>query len=77
MTDNETNPIEGKTIIDIRPMSSEEKHREGWSHYEGAIPVLELSDGQILYPSTDPEGNGPGALFGYYDETDTPFFINP
>ncbi len=38
----------------------------GW--HTGSIhanpPVFELDDGTLIYPSADPEGNGPGAIFG-------------
>lgn len=53
----------GSTIIDIRPMTSDEMEAEGWRKRE--IPmVLVLSSGTILYPSMDTEGNDAGALFG-------------
>lgn len=55
--------IVGSTIIDIRPMTSEEMKAEGWQKNE--IPmVLVLSSGTILYPSQDTEGNDAGSLFG-------------
>ena len=55
----------GATVKAIRPMTSRELKAEGWSFSQWHIPtVIELSDGSILYPSQDEEGNGPGALFG-------------
>ena len=59
--------MEGKTIVDVRSMTDEEIEAEGWttSNTHGAAPiVLELDDGSLIFPSQDPEGNGPGALFG-------------
>lgn len=53
----------GRKIVDVRSMTEEEAEREGWYGHITA-PVLELEDGTTLFPSRDPEGNGPGALFG-------------
>ena len=51
----------GKTIANIRPMTAEEMNGYGWDGYPP--PVLVLSDGTKLFPSIDPEGNGPGTLY--------------
>jgi hypothetical protein len=51
----------GKTIKAIRPMTKQEQKQQYWDH--GAI-AIELDDGTALYASRDPEGNGPGAMFG-------------
>jgi hypothetical protein len=65
MESDEDDSIDGQRIVSVREMTDEELEREGWQAYHGASPaVLELESGSILYPSTDPEGNGPGALFG-------------
>lgn len=49
-------------------MTEEEMDREGW-YARGVNPVaLELDDGTVIYPSQDPEGNGPGDLFGFDGE---------
>lgn len=54
--------LEGKTIEKVRPMTDGELPE----HWHGEHPVvLVLDDGTKLYPSSDPEGNGPGALFGH------------
>ena len=46
-------------------MTNEEAERDGWGiGRHGPPPVIVLDDGTLLYPSRDPEGNGPGALFG-------------
>ena len=52
---------EGRKIKAMRPMTQQEFEEEGWDRGTTAI---ELDDGTVLYPSQDPEGNGPGALFG-------------
>lgn len=54
----------GLRCTNIRYMTSEEMEREGWTHIYAEVPVIEFSDGSIIYPSTDPEGNGPGMIFG-------------
>jgi hypothetical protein len=60
--------LEGRTIVAVRKMRPAEAKREGWDlrWAHGAPPVLVLDDGQVIYPSQDDEGNGPGALFGAY-----------
>ena len=55
----------GRTIRDVRRMTPDELAAEAWDAGPGDCPVaLVLDDGTRLYPSRDPEGNGPGALFG-------------
>ena len=55
----------GKRIVAIREMTSAELANEGWTLGRGeAAPVIVLDDGTLLYPSRDPEGNGPGEFFG-------------
>ena len=57
--------IVGKKIVDIRPMTKQETKDEYWEEtMNGPATVLVLDDGTLLYPSQDPEGNGPGAIFG-------------
>jgi hypothetical protein len=53
--------VTGQKIVKVRPMTEEEKDREGW--YRGTT-VLELSNGVLLYASSDEEGNDAGAMFG-------------
>lgn len=53
--------LEGKTVKEVRLMTAKEKRDNAWS----ASPVvIVFTDGTIIFPSRDPEGNGPGALFG-------------
>lgn len=73
-----TGSISGSEIARVREITSEECHREGWPDRRAeGVPVLELEDGRILYPSADPEGNSPGALFGLDTDTDEAFFVHP
>lgn len=68
--------VEGQTIEEVREMTDEEMEQEGWSTARGQNPmVLVLEDGSILYPSMDPEGNGPGCLFGYDPNEDAGFYV--
>jgi len=51
--------LQGRTIKTVRYMTAEETKGYGW----GECPViLELDDGTLLYPSTDPEGNEAGTI---------------
>lgn len=57
--------VVGVKIKAIRPMTKKELEREYWEPDRFEKPLaLELSNGVVLYPSRDSEGNGPGALFG-------------
>jgi hypothetical protein len=53
--------LKGRTIEDVRYLTTEEMKGMGW--YNKCI-VLILSDGSLLLPSRDDEGNDAGALFG-------------
>lgn len=61
-------PIIGHTIQDVRYMTDEELEAEDWGDWGGRPVVLVLDNGAKLYPSQDPEGNGPGAMFGADDD---------
>jgi len=54
--------LEGKIVKEIRPMTDTELNREGWS---GRQMVIVFTDGTLVYPSKDAEGNGGGVLFGF------------
>lgn len=55
----------GRKIVGVRAIAPEEMESEGWDALYGmACSVLILDDGSLVYPSQDPEGNGPGTLFG-------------
>lgn len=57
-------PLIGQKITEIRPMTEEEETNEGWDRNSGIPMVVVFEDGTLLYASQDPEGNGPGTLFG-------------
>lgn len=50
----------GKKIVAVRYMTDEEVLEIGWNK---APIVLQLDDGNIIFPSMDDEGNDAGALF--------------
>lgn len=51
----------GRKIVEVRPMTKEERVKEGWDR--GTMTIV-LDDGSVLYASRDEEGNGPGEIFG-------------
>jgi len=60
-TDAVKKALVGKTIVDVAYMPTEDADDVlGW---RTRPVILTLSDGTILYPSSDDEGNGAGALF--------------
>ena len=61
-------PLIGKKIVKMRPMTDEEMEAEGWTQ---STTVLVLNDGTLLYASMDPEGNGPGYIFGIAPDGDS------
>ena len=67
-------PLVGQKVVEIRPMTEEEENVEGWDNNSGSSMVIVFKDGTILYASRDPEGNGPGTLFGV-DKDKQPFAI--
>jgi len=57
--------LENQTVREVRQMTDTELEHEGWNHYRGKSPtIIVFEDSTKIYPSMDPEGNGPGALFG-------------
>ena len=54
------NVLVGRTIVEARYMTAAEAERFGWR----TRPVIFLlDDGTFVFPSSDDEGNGAGALF--------------
>ena len=51
----------GRRITEVRYLTDAESKALGWY---GRALVLVLDNGALFYPSSDDEGNGPGALFG-------------
>jgi len=61
-------PLVGQRVTAVRWMNDDERRREGWDFdINGPPAVVELKGGSLLYASSDPEGNGPGCLFGVQD----------
>lgn len=54
----------GSKLKEIRPLNKKEIEDFGWDVGGYDIPfALVFENGQVLIPSQDPEGNGPGWLF--------------
>ena len=49
-----------RKIVDVRYLTTEEMENLGWYH---KCVVMVLDDGNMIYPSSDDEGNNAGALF--------------
>jgi len=67
--------IIGRKIVDVISLSKNIVEDEGWSDSPYPCIGLLLDDGNIIYPSQDSEGNGPGALFGKNIKEDISVFI--
>lgn len=52
--------LEGRKIVLVRYMNNEEAESLGWT--DRPI-VLQLDDGNIIFPSSDDEGNSGGSIF--------------
>lgn len=52
----------GLVIEDVRMMTTAELRAEGWAEWR-IVPAVVLSNGTILYPSTDQDGSDSGDLF--------------
>ena len=59
-TDIAKKQLLNRKIVDVRYLTDEEMEGLGWD--EKAI-VMILDDGNMIYPSSDDEGNSAGALF--------------
>lgn len=58
------NKLKGKTIKSVSYMT--DKEIENWGWYKKAV-VIQFTDGSLLIPQKDDEGNDGGALF-FQDE---------
>ncbi len=65
----------GRKIVDVINLNKQIIEDEGWENTPYPCIGLLLDDGNIIYPSQDSEGNGPGALFGKNIKDDVSFFI--
>lgn len=61
--------LEGKTIVEVREMTDEEMESEHWHSSRNPLALV-LDNGDILYPSQDPEGSGAGCMFAYQEDGD-------
>lgn len=62
--ESEWGELVGKTIKTIRPLTRSEAEKFCWEYEanDEAMVVI-FTDGTIVIPSADPEGNGAGFLF--------------
>lgn len=60
-TDYAAQNLVGKTVTNVRYLTEKEMHELGW--YKRCL-VIEFSDGTLVFPSRDDEGNDAGSLFG-------------
>jgi hypothetical protein len=65
-TEKANKQLKGRTIVAVRYLTDKEIENMGW---EQKCLVLQLDDGNLIFPSMDDEGNGPGSLFTNH-ETD-------
>ena len=66
--EGEPDPLTGQKIVNVRQITEEEAGVQGWHLGGSACAVIELENGLKLFPSRDPEGNGPGCLFGEHKD---------
>lgn len=59
-TDIAAAQLEGKKIVQVRYLTTQERDELGWNY---RCIVLQLNDGNLIFPSADDEGNDAGALF--------------
>lgn len=59
-SDKVARELVGKVIVAVRYLTEEEREE---LHWHDRSVVIQLSDGTLLWPSRDDEGNGAGALF--------------
>ncbi len=60
-TDYGVGRLQGKRVIEVRYLTSEEARAMDW--YSRCLVIL-FDDGSYIFPSRDDEGNDAGALFG-------------
>ena len=60
-TEEARGKLMARIVVDVRYLTKEEMEGLGWHE---SVPVIIFNDGTMLFPSSDDEGNGGGALFG-------------
>ena len=56
--------LKGKTVAFVRPLTESECEDFAWDYeYEHDAMAVFFTDGTVIIPSQDPEGNGAGFLF--------------
>ncbi len=60
--------LKGRTIVNVRYLTDEERTMLGW--HRAAI-AIELDSGHTLWPSADDEGNDAGAMFTTFGDLAT------
>lgn len=59
-------PLVGARVVAVRSLDPADAEAMGWRVGRMDAPVaLVLSTGEVVFPSRDGEGNGPGALYVY------------
>lgn len=62
--EREFGSLVGKTIAVVRPLSKAECDSFAWEYeFETEAMAIFFTDGTVVVPSQDPEGNGAGFLF--------------
>lgn len=60
--------LEGRTIKEVRYLTEEEMENIGW---DSRCVVMILDNGNVVFPSSDDEGNSAGSLFTMDKENPT------
>ena len=55
-----SNQLLGRRIVGVRYMTIPEMQQHFW---QSRALVIELDDGNVIFPASDSEGNEPGVLF--------------
>lgn len=62
--EREFGDLKGKTVAFVRPLTKAECEQFAWDYdYDSDAMAIFFTDGTIIIPSQDPEGNGAGFLF--------------
>lgn len=62
--EREFGDLKGKTVALVRPLTKPECEQFAWDYnYDSDAMAIFFTDGTVIIPSQDPEGNGAGFLF--------------